>query len=1086
MSISLKKISALLSACLFLFCLSLPARAGISKTSKKILRPSSPVSVSASDFSAAAVSTESIRWSWSTGTFTGSGIDGYYLYSSSTSDRITLLPDTSFYIDSGLAANRQYTRWLTAYQGSSEGSDSDHIDKFTYALPPDSFSYDHVTSTGAYITWLYSSATAYEIQCSTNGGADYVHNRAAFVPWQTIPLLSNKNYLVRLGAINGDNELTPGIYSAEDAFITPPFTPESMSAVAISSYSIQWTWSTGTFTGTGITGYRIYHSTLTADGEIPAAGDRGEAIVVIGDPDVNSWTETYVDSVTLFADSRHTRWLTAVGISESNPSSLTRKFTYAVAPATCALVSPGFQNISETSLNLIWDPSLASKYVIEYSTAADFGVSLSSRVVAGSSMVPGLTANTKYDFRIGAINGDNEQTPDNAQNTLAYSAAFKVLTRPKPLLPSAAAVTDTAIKWSWSTETYESMDYISGYSIGIASHTEELGDFVLAIDNIPDINTKDYTLDYLLTNSTHTRFVSAEQSAPGYESYGSVALAATGATFATPPNDVAFGAVGARSVGLWWKEPIVPATQYRVERSTTIGEKGPWVFVSSVTGALYGDTGLSPSTTYSYRIGAINQLGIQTLGLAAATGGNRRDYSFISSTITLQGAPDLNAVVVGTDSITWWWASDNAGVQSFNLYTSTDGILAAGLSASTTYWTETGLSANTRYARRLRSVTSRGEGDFSEGSAATFANPPGGLTVSTAGLHSLTVNWTLNGSSAYRIDRSQDLNNWTTLKNWTDVFVSSSLTDTHLHYAATYYYAVSGYNEDGVMSVSSAVYAGRTPDLPGYLAPVYSTATAAQGGTAYIPGVGQITVSMPPGSPLSDGYIFISTDAALNPAGNPKADLDAAAAKLPPSRLVGGAVTELYFYDAFGYLFTGNFGLPVRITFTYLDADNNLIVDGYSPPIAAGSLKVFNLDTAALVWNPLDSSKLDTAARTVYADVQHFSYYALGSLVPVAESLAHAFAYPNPYRPGSGGAFDQSAFGDGIVFESLPPRAKIRIYNVAGGLVAELDAVDGAGRFLWNVRNSNGSRVASGLYFYLITNKDNAGDKTSGKITIIK
>ncbi|OGS07158.1 MAG: hypothetical protein A2270_11350 [Elusimicrobia bacterium RIFOXYA12_FULL_51_18] len=1111
---NLKIFSALLLSCIFLSCFEHAAYAAVSKTSKRVLRRSSPVSGVASDFNAVAVSTHSMQWSWSTGTFTGSGIDGYYLHSATTSNHITLAPDTSFYIDAGLDANRQETRWLTAYDGADEGSDSEHIDKFTYALPPATFTYDQVTATGAYMTWLYSRAAAYEIQGSTNGGVDYVHNRASFIPWQTIPLLSNKNYMLRMGAINGDNELTPGVYSATRTFTTPPLTPGAVSAVALSSYTIQWSWSTGTFTGTGITGYRFYRSTTTSDDALPSDDYDGVAVTFVPGDTANSWTETFVDSGTITAaNSRHTRWIKAVGLIESLKSPISQKYTYAIAPATCTVVyfDPDpypVSHIYENSVKLTWVPRLAAaeaaQYIVEYTTTADFAIGLSTETASGAPhTVSGLTDNTKYDLRMGAINGDGEPTPANGLNPFAHSMFYRVITSPhSPSNFAALPYTDTSLDFTWSTTNYRNPSYISGYTIA-----EQLYDsvnqlyYLHAVAFMPGVSSSQYALDYLITNSTHTRYIWTSQTDPDFASDPnypddnyrykcgvSPTINATGATFATPPNDVSFDTVTARTVGIWWREPEVPATAYRVERSTNLGERGPWVFVSSVTGSHYNDTGLTPTTTYSYRIGAVNKLGIQTIGLSSATDGNRRDYSFVRSTATLHRSPTLYGVAVGTEAITWSWTNDVAGVQTFNLYTSTDGIIASGLAASVTFWAETNLpGANTAYSRRVRSVTLYGEGDFSSTTTFTLANPPDNVTVSTAGGHSLTVGWTANGSSRYKIDRSVDRSVWTTLKSWADVFVSTSFTDSSLSYATTYYYSISGYNGDGFVSLSSSTHGGtsRTLDVPSDLAIVYSTAIVTQSATGVIPGVGQVTVDLPPGS-APDGYIYISTDAAANPVGNPKSDLDTALAKLSPSKLMGGAVIELHFYDPQIQPFTGNFNSPVRLTFTYQDSNNDGIIDGSSPQIEVGTLRVFTLDAQALIWQPVNSSVVDRAAKTVYADIPHFSYYALGSYIPLAGTLSNTIAYPNPYKPGSGGDFDQSVFGDGIVFEPLPQRTNIRIFSVAGILVADLDPAAGAGRFLWNARNKHGSRVASGLYFYVITNKDNSSDKCSGRITIIK
>lgn len=1164
----LKRFLSLLFLCSLVAGLHQQAEAAISKTSKRILRPRSGVSAVASDFTAAALSTTSIKWSWSTGTFTDPAITEYRLYSSSTSNFQPLIPGTSFYIDPGLGVNKAYTRWLTVYQGATPGSDSQHIEKYTYALPPDKIAISSMTpisppddvilppwaiytatasATAIYVqippeNWFPNPvhATAYVVECSTNAGADYVRNRAFFVPWQTVPLLSNKHYMIRIGAINGDNEITPGIYSATRTFTTPPLTVSSFTAVALSSYTIQWRWPIEIFEGTGITNFRIYRSTTTADDVIPTDNFTGEIVQQLG-PGASYWTEVFVDSPTTpSANSRRTRWIKALGFLESQEKPIFQKYIYAVAPATCSLVyldPPPYNvpHVAENSVTLNWyvwpstaEPrvGIATKFVIDHSTVAGFAIAVTSAIVGGPPQgAAGLISNTKYDFRIGVINGDLEQTPNDGLNPFAYSKAYKAMTRPAP--PSnflVSTFTDTALNGTWSTTTYANPRYIDGYSIG------KKRDIVIGgvtyvywnpLDFLPGISSHEYSLDYLLTNSTHTLTVWASQTDPVWVStnpyynpleydggdqelcfyhychWGSLGLDNVGATFATPPNDVSFDTVAAHSIGTWWKEPEVSATQYRVERSTTLGEKGPWVFVSSVTGNHFNDTGINvstsglvPSTTYSYRIGAINLLGMQTLGLADATTGYRRDYSFIRSTMTVQISPTLYAVATGTASINWSWTNDVPGVQSYNIYTSTDGIITTILNPGDTYWLEVNLSSsNTRYTRRMRSVTSLGESDFSDASAVTFAANPSALIVTDAGLHWLSIEWSGNGGSRYKIDRSLDMNTWTEVKAWSDVYISTSFTDTGLRLATTHYYAVGGYNQDAIPSVGSATYSGgssRTLDMPAGVIPIFSTSAVAQSTTGVLSGFGQITVQLPAGAAPSDGYILVNTAAGTNPVGTSSANIAAATANLLPSKLVTGSIAELYFYNLYGSAFTGNLTLPARITMTYTDANSDDILDGDSPQIRAETLKLLNLDTTNLIWNPQSASRLDKAAKTVYADINHFSFYALGSVIPLRGSLADVYAYPNPYKPGSGGDYDQSVFGEGVVFEGLTAGAKIRIFNIAGALVAELSDDDGDGRALWNARSKSGTRAASGLYFYLATNPGNSGDKKTGKITIIR
>ncbi|MDD5210496.1 MAG: fibronectin type III domain-containing protein [Elusimicrobiales bacterium] len=1113
---------------LFLFIAGLApaAEAAVSKTSKRIIRQAAPPLNVVPNFTATALSTTSIQWGWSTGSFTGSGITGFHLYSSSTPTVIdfSLASGTSYYIDAGLGANKQFTRWITSYDGTGQGSDSDHIAKYTYATPPFTLTLSTLTAESVYVTWHFSSATAYAVLCSTNGGTDWVRNRDVFVPWQTIDLLSNKSYLIRLGGVNGDNELTPGLYSVTKTTVTPPL-DLTMTGVAVSSYTIEWNWSTGTLFATGITGYNIYHSTTTGDASIPPDNYEGAPVSPLLGAGATYWIESFVDggsTTTVAANSLHTRWIKAVGSYLVDGSSLVslgktnfQRYTYAIAPATTTVIwldpSPYWTaHVGENYASLIWAPrvsvSEASKYIVDYSTVAGFAVAVSSKMTTGNPFtVDGLADNTKYDLRLGAFNGDNLQTPDNAANPFAYSQAYKVMTRPVPPAGFACnAFTDTALKCTWSTSTYVNANYITGYSVGDLHHRTNNGvDEIYwdPLDLLPGVASHEYSLDYLLTNSTHTLSVWVSQTDPAwvagnphydafpqelefwYANFGSYRLDKDGYTYATPPNDVSFYSIRSSTIGLTWNEPIIPATKYRVERSTTLGESGPWVFLSSVTGNTYEDTGLTPYTTYSYRIGAINLLGFQTIGMSTATDGNRRDYSFVSSTLTKHISPTMVGTATSTNTINWSWTNTVPGVLSYNLYTSSDGVVVAGLGAGATFYVEVNLSsANARYTRRVRSYTSFGEGDYSQAAISTLANPPAAPVLTSSGVHTMALEWLdSDGSTRYSLDRSTDKNSWTPVKAWSDVFISTWLRDTGLRFATTYYYAVGGYNQDGILSISSSISsANMTLPLPAAYTAVFATAAASQNITAPLTGVGLVSVAVPAGAP--DGYFFISTNAFTSPVDVTKADLDAATAKLTSVSLLTGSIVELHLYDIYGSSVSSNLPSAARINMIYTDANNDDIVDGTSAQ--AVSLRIFSLDTSALVWNQIANSMLNNPANTVYADIPHFSFYALGSITSAAGTISDVFAYPNPYKPGSSGSFGQSVYGDGVVFESLPARSSVKIYNLAGGLVRELNDDDGDGRCLWNARNTDGARAASGTYLYLVTSP--AGTKKSGRIAIIK
>ena len=90
--------------------------------------------------------------------------------------------------------------------------------------------------------------------------------------------------------------------------------------------------------------------------------------------------------------------------------------------------------------------------------------------------------------------------------------------------------------------------------------------------------------------------------------------------------------------------------------------------------------------------------------------------------------------------------------------------------------------------------------------------------------------------------------------------------------------------------------------------------------------------------------------------------------------------------------------------------------------------------------------------------------------------LAHPF--PNPFKPNSG--LGHTA----VTFTALTSGAKLQIFNVAGEPVFDKEAAAGASTIIWNAVDDDGQDVASGIYYFLIT--DSAGQKKDGKIAVIR
>ncbi|MDA8243043.1 MAG: hypothetical protein M0025_02855 [Elusimicrobia bacterium] len=126
------------------------------------------------------------------------------------------------------------------------------------------------------------------------------------------------------------------------------------------------------------------------------------------------------------------------------------------------------------------------------------------------------------------------------------------------------------------------------------------------------------------------------------------------------------------------------------------------------------------------------------------------------------------------------------------------------------------------------------------------------------------------------------------------------------------------------------------------------------------------------------------------------------------------------------------------------------------------------------------------AAATKYAVIKSVSTGGGGGGGGAGGSGIPAKVYPNPYRPGSGGRFDDSAEGAGIVFAGLGANktVSLTIVDLAGRLVYQKSAAaDANGKYLWDTKTVSGGEAATGVYIYLITG---GSEPLKGKFAIIR
>jgi len=73
----------------------------------------------------------------------------------------------------------------------------------------------------------------------------------------------------------------------------------------------------------------------------------------------------------------------------------------------------------------------------------------------------------------------------------------------------------------------------------------------------------------------------------------------------------------------------------------------------------------------------------------------------------------------------------------------------------------------------------------------------------------------------------------------------------------------------------------------------------------------------------------------------------------------------------------------------------------------------------------------------------------------------------------------------GITFTGLGPASRIRIFSTDARLVRQLESDNNGNDVLWDVRNSDGQKVSSWVYIYII-DQDGPCKTKQGKLVVIQ
>jgi len=234
-------------------------------------------------------------------------------------------------------------------------------------------------------------------------------------------------------------------------------------------------------------------------------------------------------------------------------------------------------------------------------------------------------------------------------------------------------------------------------------------------------------------SATGSYSATATQTSSGYWLMQLAAFRAASGSGSSPaaPTNLTDTVVSGSQITLSWTASS-GATSYVIQRCQGAGCTN-FAQIGTSTTASYSDTGLTASTSYSYRVDATNASG--TSGFSSTATGSTGAAPTVPSNVAA-------TVISSTQINVSWTASTDSGGISDYIIQRCEGVgctnfVQVGTSTTTTY-TDTGVSAGAVYSYRLEATDSGG--DLSGFSATTSADTPNTYTYDTYGhLYSVTT-----------------------------------------------------------------------------------------------------------------------------------------------------------------------------------------------------------------------------------------------------------------------------------------------------------------------------------------------------------
>ncbi len=611
-------------------------------------------------------------------------------------------------------------------------------------------------------------------------------NEANDITYSDTGLTPATTYYYRVSAVNRGGKSG---YCRVESAATPPSAPVNLSAIAVSKSEIDLTW---TDAGSE-SGYRVEANTRE-NGQFPYKTLDLPANVTTYRKEGLRTGRGYYFRVAILYDNGDTEYSNVVWrATHPNPPD----------PDPSELSAT---TVSSTQIDLAWRGCrMETSYEIErgLSENGPFVKIQDNNMDDADYSDTGLTPDTAYYYRVCAVNLGGKTGYSNVANAITY---ISPPTAPAGL--SATVISSSQIDLTWT----DASDNEAKFEI----ERRHAGPFANAADNTANDTT--YSDTGLTPSVTyHYRVRAVNQG--GNSMYSSSVEATTLPNAPGAPTNLLARTISPRQIDLTWGN-ISNETGYEIERGSA--QTGPFTKIAdnAADDTNYSDMGLTPGTTYYYRVRAVTQ-------------NVNSEYSNTTDTTTAPHAPtNLAAVTISPRQIDLTWTDASDDETSFEIMRGDAQAgpfhrIASNAANDTTYSNEGGFPRGITYYYMVRAVSRFGESDYSSVANATIPpNTPSHLSAEAASKTQIDLTWRNSGiNTSYEIERGNAHGGPFT--EITDTPVDDArYSDTGLALDTTYYYRVRAVNQGGRSEYSNIASTTTLPNVPA--APSLSTQALSQ------------------------------------------------------------------------------------------------------------------------------------------------------------------------------------------------------------------------------------------------------------------